>query len=144
MEAPNLSFALSLPRWSTRASNYGNRLGRVGVFRLDASYRYYAEVHEEYIDQFKLGITVGLFVFMASILITKSFLKVRDIVFKALGWSIRYLMVMRENYFGTFTNFSTLFEYLDKRRQELPVGDPVDSKYRKGKVKNFILLPHCV
>jgi hypothetical protein len=61
VEAPNLSFALSLPRWNTHASNYGNRIGRVGFFRVDASYRYNAEVHEEYIEQFKLDITVRLF-----------------------------------------------------------------------------------
>jgi hypothetical protein len=61
VEASNLSFALSLPRWNTHASNYGNRIGRVGFFRIDASYRYYTEVHEEYIEQFKLDITVRLF-----------------------------------------------------------------------------------
>jgi len=63
--------------------------------------------------------------------------KVRDIAFKALGWTIRYLMVMRDNYFGLFTNFSTLYEYLDKRRQGLPAGDPIELKYRPGQVRNF-------
>jgi hypothetical protein len=69
---------------------------------------------------------------------TKSYHKVRDIAFKALGWTIRYLMVMRDNYFGSFTNFSTLFEYLDKRRRGLPAGDPIELKYRKGNVRSFI------
>jgi len=118
-------------------------MGRIGVFRLDASYRYYAEVHEENIEQFRLEITVRLFISMVSIIITKYCLKVRDIRFKALGWTIRYLMVMRENYFGTFTNFSTLYEYLDKRRRGLPVGDPVELKYREGKVRSLTTLPHC-
>jgi hypothetical protein len=42
---------------------------------------------------------------------------------------------MRDNYFGSFTNFSTLYEYLDKRRRGLPAGDPIELKYRKGKVR---------
>jgi len=45
-------------------------------------------------------------------------------------------MVMRENYFGSFTNFSTLYEYLDKRRRGLLAGDPIELKYRKGKVSS--------
>jgi hypothetical protein len=67
IEAPNLAFALSLPRWNTHASNYGNRIGRVGFCRADASYRYYAEVHEEYIEQFKLEISVCLFTFTTNL-----------------------------------------------------------------------------
>jgi len=58
----------------------------------------------------------------------------RDVAFKALGWSIRYFMVMRDNYFGSFTHFSTLYEYLDKRRRGLPIGDPITQKYREGRV----------
>lgn len=58
----------------------------------------------------------------------------RDVAFKTLGWAIRYFMVMRDNYLGSFTNFSTLYEYLDKRKRNLPIGDPVELKYREGKV----------
>jgi len=46
-------------------------------------------------------------------------------------------MVMRENYFGSFTNFSTLYEYLERRRCGLPIGDPLELKYRPGKVSVF-------
>lgn len=141
VEAHNLSFALSLPRWNTHASNYGNRIGKIRFFRVDASYRYYAEVHEEYVEQFKLDIIVCLFTFSAGSMVTESFYrKVRDIAFKTLGSTIRYLMVMRDNYFGSFTNFSTLYEYLDKRRQGLPPGDPIELKYRRGNVRSFLFL----
>jgi len=47
-------------------------------------------------------------------------------------------MVLRENYFGTFTHFTTLVEYLDKRANG-QVGDPVEQKYRAGKVYPGIL-----
>ncbi|KAF4621408.1 hypothetical protein D9613_000735 [Agrocybe pediades] len=55
------------------------------------------------------------------------------ITYQAFGWSIRYFMVLRDNYLGSFTHFQTLSEYLDKRRQNIPVGDPIDLKYRPGK-----------
>jgi len=42
-------------------------------------------------------------------------------------------MVLRDNYFGSFTHFSTLYEYLDKRERLKLVGDPVEMKYRPGK-----------
>lgn len=42
-------------------------------------------------------------------------------------------MRLKENYFGSFTNFSTRLEYLEKHSRGA-VGDPIDLKYRKGKV----------
>jgi hypothetical protein len=42
-------------------------------------------------------------------------------------------MIVRDNYFGSFTNFTTREEYLDKKLQNA-IGDPVELKYRKGKV----------
>jgi hypothetical protein len=48
-------------------------------------------------------------------------------------------MIWRDNYFGSFTHFSTLSEYLDKRKRGFPLGDPVEQKYRKGKVVYFFL-----
>ena len=41
---------------------------------------------------------------------------------------------MRNNYFGAFTHFSTLYEYLEKRKLGQPLGDPVDLQYREGSV----------
>jgi hypothetical protein len=55
-------------------------------------------------------------------------------VYKALGWSIRYFMALKDNYFGSFTHFSTLGEFLAKKDEGLPFGDPIVLKYRPGKV----------
>ncbi|KAG9221064.1 hypothetical protein CCMSSC00406_0005497 [Pleurotus cornucopiae] len=116
-EAPNVSINLSLPKWNTNALDApkeGNNIGHVGLFQLDASYRYYAEVQEGHVEQLQLD------------------LKVREFAFKSLGWAIRYFMVLRENYLGSFTHFSTLGEYLDRRRRGIPAGDPIEAKYRPG------------
>ena len=42
-------------------------------------------------------------------------------------------MVLRDNYFGSFTHFSTLNEFLAKRRSGQPIGDPVELQYRPGR-----------
>jgi hypothetical protein len=43
-------------------------------------------------------------------------------------------MVLRDNYFGSFTHFSTLVEYLEKRSRFNLIGDPLEMKHRPGKV----------
>lgn len=42
-------------------------------------------------------------------------------------------MIFQQNYFGTFTHFSTLREYLQKRKLG-QIGDPIGLKYRPGMV----------
>lgn len=46
-------------------------------------------------------------------------------------------MILKDNYFGSFTHFVTLYEYLEKIRNNRSPGDPVEEKYREGKVKIF-------
>lgn len=47
-------------------------------------------------------------------------------------------MVLRDNYFGSFTHYSTTREYLDKHTNDLPVGDPIEDKYRPKKVRSSV------
>ena len=54
--------------------------------------------------------------------------------FKLFGCVVRHFMAWRENYFGSFTQYSTTREYLEKRERRIPVGDPLELKYRPGKV----------
>lgn len=49
-------------------------------------------------------------------------------------------MVLRDNYFGSFTHFQTLSEYLEKRQRGVPIGDPIALKYRRGKVRQCEIL----
>lgn len=71
-------------------------------------------------------------------------LQLEGVVFRDYGWSIRYFMVLRDNYLGSFTHFQTLSEYLDKRNENTPVGDPVVQKYRPGKVCWYFVSLRCV
>ncbi|KAA1471307.1 hypothetical protein DENSPDRAFT_799140 [Dentipellis sp. KUC8613] len=118
VDAPDIRVSLTLPRWNTHslhAIEPTTHIGRIGLLRVEGSYLYFAEVREENIEQLRLNFTAN------------------DVLFKCLGWAIRHFMIFRENYFGYFTQFSTLDEYLKKRRSGIPVGDPIDQKYRPGK-----------
>lgn len=59
----------------------------------------------------------------------------RHVVFKALGWAVRRLFCVKDNYFGGFTQFTTMQEYLERFDHDPEsVGDPVKEKYRPGMV----------
>ncbi|KAK0460992.1 uncharacterized protein EV420DRAFT_1746434 [Desarmillaria tabescens] len=134
VEAPNASLTLSLPRWHTHALHAPEDGSHIGVLdlQLDGSYRYFADVRENNVEQLKL-------VFL-----------IRNVAYKVVGWSIRYFMIIKDNYFGSFTHFSTLYEYLERKGLGLPPGDPVMDKYRKGhanmlQVDIFVRMDHgCV
>ena len=117
LEVPDVYVDLSLPRWNTSslyATPDRSQVGRIGMLNLHGSYRYYAEVKPDNVDQLKLDFAA------------------KNVVYKAFGWTIRYFMIMRDNYFGSFTHFCTLTEYLRGRKTGQPLGDPVHLQYRKG------------
>lgn len=70
-------------------------------------------------------------------------LQVRDPIYHAYGWSIRYFLILRDNYIGSFTHFQTLSEYLDKRKQKMSVGDPIRLTYRPGKASKHLSFAYC-
>ncbi|KAL5523541.1 hypothetical protein ACEPAG_7714 [Sanghuangporus baumii] len=123
---PEAALLVTLPRWNTHgliphAVKCLTNIGQLGLFRLDGSYKYHTEVRKDCIDRLKLNME----------LLTPSL--------KLVGWLIRHFMVLRENYFGSFTQYSTTREYLSKRENGIPVGDPLDLKYRPGKSNVFHL-----
>ncbi|KAI0058067.1 hypothetical protein BV25DRAFT_1994498 [Artomyces pyxidatus] len=116
LEVPNVTISLTLPKWSThrlQALEPITKVATIGSLRLDGSYLYFADVREANVEQLRLNFTAD------------------DVIFKCLAWSIRHFMILRDNYFGSFTHFSTLREYLEKRRTG-SVGDPIELSYRRG------------
>ena len=59
-----------------------------------------------------------------------------QVAFKCLGWVLRRLFAIKDNYFGSYTNFTTFSEF-NERFAEDPklVGDRVEEKYRPGRVR---------
>ncbi|KAG9009804.1 hypothetical protein FRB93_005075 [Tulasnella sp. JGI-2019a] len=120
-ELPDAAFAMSLPDWNTHSLFTKSRplpLGTIGSVRLDCSYMSCAEVRDDNIDKLNIDF------------------KGRNLLFKVYGWSIRHFLRLKDNYFGRFTHFSTVQEYMEKQSQG-SIGDPIIAKYRKGKSNMF-------
>ena len=134
---------LNLPSWNTNTILGTPEIlsvGQIGELRLDGSYTYFADVRPDNVDCLRLSIMVRLSPLPISNQMSPHYLnQARHVLLKAFGLTIRHLIRVRENYFGNFTNFSTRWEYLEKHAQGT-VGDPVDLKYRKGKVNTFFFL----
>jgi hypothetical protein len=64
--------------------------------------------------------------------------QIDDLAYKAFGWTMRSLMVLRDNYLGGFTHYQTLSEFLDKLKRNRPVGDPMELQYRPGSVSRYV------
>ncbi|KAF8325178.1 uncharacterized protein EI90DRAFT_3157032 [Cantharellus anzutake] len=133
-----LDVSFSLPSWNTHVvlgKSHTINIGSIGSLSLKSSYLYHADVRPDNVDTLRLDMKATL------------------LLFKAYGWAIRQLMIVRDNYFGNFTNFTTRAEYLDKKSLN-QVGDPMKQKYRPGQSNMFhvtlnldvhdsaILLPH--
>ena len=119
------------------------KLMTVGLLHLDGSYLYSSDVREENVDQLRLNFTVRAFRVVEFEIACSSYgiLQLNDAIFKCLAWSIRHFMIFQQNYFGTFTHFSTLGEYLQKRGVG-QIGDPIDLTYRPGMVRNVPSVNH--
>lgn len=55
-----------------------------------------------------------------------------------MGWVLRRLFCVKDNYFGSFTQFTTTQEYLERFDHDPnSVGDSVEEKYRPGRSDPF-------
>jgi hypothetical protein len=119
VDAKNAVVELSLPSWDTHRSFGAPSLevGRIGDIRVSGSYRYYARPQPDHVEKLKLH------------------LEAEGVAFLALGWVVRRIFCVKDNYFGEFTQFSTMQEFLEKfDHSPEAVGDPIVEKYRPGKV----------
>ncbi|CAE6460827.1 unnamed protein product [Rhizoctonia solani] len=119
--APNLDLVLSMPKWNTHSA-FGtprtSNIGHIKSLSVSGSYTSYADVRADAVDRLKLDI------------------EATNILFKAFGWAIRHLMVVKENYFGMFTSFTMRNEFFTKLHSQ-NLGDPVREKYREGQTNSF-------
>lgn len=114
---------LSLPNWDTHRS-FGpagaTEIGKIGAISAKGSYTYYSTPHPEHQETLNLH------------------LEGKQVVFIAFGWALRRLFCIKNNYFGSFTQFTTLQEYLERYDHDPnSVGDPVEEKYRPGRSDAF-------
>lgn len=123
IKGTDLNLSMHLPNWHTHHSFATERtrdFGKVGSLGLRGSYLYYSSAHPDHTETLTL------------------FFELSQVRFRLLGWVVRRLMLLKENYFGTFTNFMLSSEFL-QRFQNNPklLGDPVEKKYVPGKSDRF-------
>ncbi|BGP16903.1 Macrophage colony-stimulating factor 1 receptor [Rhodosporidiobolus nylandii] len=130
MECSNIKFgvdlvdlvlSMSLPDWNTHSAFLTDRTRTFATapsLGLDGSYRFYSTAHPDNVEKLMLNVHS------------------RDVVFKAMGWMIRHLLNLKDNYFGNFTHFVTLEEYRHRHERNLQ-GDPLELKYRPGQKDAF-------
>ncbi|KAH7100701.1 hypothetical protein BKA62DRAFT_705412 [Auriculariales sp. MPI-PUGE-AT-0066] len=126
IQAPDVSLALTLPKWNTHAvfaTPSTTDIGRIGLLQLDGTFAYYADTRwdptaPELVDKLTLDI------------------RLQRVAFKCFGWAIRHFMALQTNYLGMFTNQKLTAEYLQDR-EEGRIGDPVQEKWRPGRSNAF-------
>ncbi|ORY27357.1 hypothetical protein BCR39DRAFT_589249 [Naematelia encephala] len=119
VSAQNARVELCLPGWDThRSFGLGDTLevGKIGDLTASGSYQYYSAPSPDHQETLILH------------------LEGKRVVFKALGWVVRRMFAVKDNYFGGFTQFTTMQEFLERFDHDPnSVGDPVEEKYRPGR-----------
>ncbi|EIW72981.1 hypothetical protein TREMEDRAFT_42131 [Tremella mesenterica DSM 1558] len=110
---------LGLPTWDTHRSFDSPdpiEIGKIGHLKASGSYRYYSVPSPEHQETMTLH------------------LEGSQVIFKSMGWVLRRLFCIKDNYFGGFTQYSNLNEFLERFDHDPnSVGDPVEEKYRPGR-----------
>ncbi|WVQ94212.1 hypothetical protein IAU59_001290 [Kwoniella sp. CBS 9459] len=116
---------LCVPKWDTHRA-FGDdtiEIGKIGELAAKGSYLYYSSPRPDHQETLNLH------------------LEGKQVIFKALGWVLRRLFCVKDNYFGGFTQFKTMQEYLEKFDHDPDsVGDPVEEKYRPGRSDPFAVI----
>lgn len=94
LSTPQLSMMLDTPPWHT-LNNFleHNEVGRSQDFRMGGSYTYHSEVGLDLVDTIVIGC------------------KGKHMALECYGFVVKYIISIKENYFGDFTSFKTLEEY---------------------------------
>ncbi|KAL7425079.1 Macrophage colony-stimulating factor 1 receptor [Cryptotrichosporon argae] len=114
---------LALPKWDTHhafSSGAALEVGKIGTVKASGSYRYYSVPKPDHQETLQLH------------------LEASRVVFIALGWAVRRMFAIKDNYFGGFTQYSTMQEYLERFDHDPnSVGDPVEEKFRPNRSDPF-------
>lgn len=117
IDTPKFSLIIDTPPWHMLNNFLKHReVGRSQDFRVEGSYTYYSEVGLDLVDSVIIACTgkyVGL---------------------QCYGFVMKYIMGIKENYFGDFTSFRTLEEYTNAQQyhdEGTVSSDPVSVDARK-------------
>lgn len=121
--------SLMLPNWDTHytftctenlaagdAAGRSLEVGKIAECKASGSYRYFSSPHPDHQETLILH------------------LDAERVGFKCLGWVLRRLFCVKDNYFGLFTQFSQSMEFLNRHAADpKSIGDPVEEKFHPGR-----------
>lgn len=139
VQGSDIALLVHMPEWHTH-STFGNQntaqFAKVGKLRLRGSYLYYAEPTPEHVECITLFIYVSMTLgttHRAKCLLPDS--QLDDVAFRIIGWVIRRLMLIKDNYAGSFMNFQTTQDFHNEfAKSPRSWGDKTVERYRPGKV----------
>lgn len=119
VQGSGLRLHMHMPIWHTQNAFGTTRtaeLGKVDKLHLRGSYLFYAEPSPDHVESLTL------------------FIYLDGVAFRVIGWAIRRLMLIKENYAGAFLNFQTTQDF-HKEFSKTPRkwGDRSLERYRPGK-----------
>ncbi|CCH44364.1 hypothetical protein BN7_3927 [Wickerhamomyces ciferrii] len=120
LATPELSMVMDTPPWHT-LNNFlkFKEVGRSKDFTIDGSYTYHSEVGLDFVDTIVIAC------------------KGKKMVLECYGFVVKYILSIKENYFGDFTRFRTLEEYTQELHDEKPETSSISHNEEKTKEKNF-------
>ncbi|GMM38704.1 Csf1 protein [Saccharomycopsis crataegensis] len=112
ISSENLSLVVDTPAWSTLNTFLKNKeLANGTDFKIRGSYTYYSSIELNLVDS----------------IIVNCFLS--NTTFHAYGFLIKFIMDIKENYFGENIHFQTLEEYTDKKHENENIEHDSDSAF---------------
>ncbi|ODQ57679.1 hypothetical protein WICANDRAFT_81007 [Wickerhamomyces anomalus NRRL Y-366-8] len=128
LSTPQLSMMLDTPPWHTLNNFLEHKeVGRSKDFKIEGSYTYHSEVGLDLVDTIIIGC------------------KGKYMVLKCYGFVVKYIISIKENYFGDFTTFKTLEEYTqlfnegnenDNSQQESTIDQEAERKRAFKRIEN--------
>lgn len=115
VESKRLSLILETPSWNTLNTFLKNKeLARGTDFKVEGSYTYHSSIEVNLVDQILINCFIS------------------NTTFQSYGFLIKYIMEIRENYFGENIHFQTLEEYTDKKQSAQDDSDKSATKSTKA------------
>jgi len=142
VQGTDLALNMFMPTWHTQNTFGGvtaTQIGKVDKLRLRGSYLYYADVTPEHVECLTLFIYVSFFGrghLAGCFELTRLCPQLDGVSFRVIGWAIRRLMLVKDNYAGSFLNFQTTQDFHSEfAKQPKKWGDRTAERYRPGKVR---------
>ncbi|ONH66161.1 Protein CSF1 [Cyberlindnera fabianii] len=135
ISTPGYSLVIDTPPWHT-LNNFlrDKEIGRSKQFTVDGSYTYYSEIGLDLVDTVIIAC------------------RGKYVALECYGFVVKYIMSIKENYFGDFTSFKTLEEYtrqlashnVKSDTDQITISEPESKKLKRTENETDVHFTFCV